>query len=305
MTSPAAATPTSTAENPSFLHDELIQRGVPQREASRIAVRASLQQVMEASFDRCLGQVWLCATLLILVGMFAVLLWSQAVYAAHSQDKCDQPLALMLRLIFVIAILQGLQRDIVRNCLCYDTARDGPIEPFRVRLFRRLSVFSAFVWPIVATVMLIRTKTCNSELVLATRVIIAYYCVLAFVLVIAPLFFITVMMCLVRRGLIRLPRSSAAAPENLIEQLPEVAYDPALFNDDGGTAPYPSSCPVCLEAFSADRSIKRTSCSHVFHTDCLGGWLQVARSCPLCRLDLTSEGEIPMGPTTRAGEPQV
>lgn len=292
--------------NGSFLHDDLIQRGVPQREAGRIAVRASLQQVMEASFERCLGQVWLCATLLILVGMFAVLLWSQAVYAAHSQDMCDQPLALMLRLIFIIAILQGLQRDIVRNCLCYDMARDGPMEPLRVRLFRRLSILSAVVWPVVATVMLIRTEKCNSELVLATKVIVSYYCVLAFVLVIAPLFFISVMMCLVRRGLIRLPRSSAAAPEELIEQLPEVPFDPALFNDEGGAGRHPSSCPVCLEAFSADRPIKRTPCGHVFHTDCLGGWLQVARSCPLCRLDLTTEGGSALAEAAAPpGDPQV
>lgn len=291
--------------NGSVLHDDLIQRGVPQREASRIAVRASLQEVMEASFDRRLGQMWLCATLVLLVGMFAVLIWSQAVYAAHRDDECDQPLAFMLRLIFVIAMVQGLQRDIVRNCLCYDPARDGPMEPIRVRLFRQISILAAIVWPIAASVMLGMTRRCNSDLELAIKVIVAYYCVLAFVLVIAPACFLTVMMCLVRRGLIRLPRSPAAAPEELIEQLPEVRFDPATFNDEGAAGTFPSSCPVCLEAFGADRTIKRTPCGHVFHTDCLGGWLQVARSCPLCRLDLTSEGTATANTSAPAGAMQV
>jgi len=258
-------------------------------------VRDSLRQVMEASFDRA-GQIWLCATLLLLVGMFAVLIWSQAVYASHRKDQCDQPLAFMIRLIFVIAMVQGLQRDIVRTCLCYDTARDGPIEPIRVRLFKWISVIAAVVWPIIASFMLIRTQKCNSELELAVKVIVVYYVVIALVVVIAPAFFLTVMMCLVRRGLIRLPRSPAAAPEDLIEQLPVVAFDPAVFNDETGR--YPSLCPVCLEAFAADRPIKQTPCEHVFHMECLGGWLQVARSCPLCRADLTEEA--PVGPASGA-----
>lgn len=286
------------------MHEELIQQGLPRREASRLAVRASLTQVMEASFDRRLGQVWICTTLLLLVGMFAVLIWSQAVYAAHSEDQCDQPLAHMLRAIFVIALIQGLERDIVRNCLCYDYGRDGPIEPLRVRLWRRGSILAAVIWPVVATVMLFKTKSCNSELVLAVKVIVGYYCVLAFVLVIAPAFFVTVSLCLIRRGLIRLPRSPDAAPEDLIENLPTVPFDPVTFNDSGEPGTYPSSCPVCLEVFGPESVIKKTPCGHVFHKDCLGGWLQVARSCPLCRTDLTDpNAAAPREPTPSSAIP--
>lgn len=273
----------------SFLHEDLVQRGVPQREASRIAVQASLQEVIEASFNRRLGQIWLCATLVLLAGMFAVLIWSQAVYAEHRNDGCDQPLAFMLRLIFVIAMIQGLQRDIVRNCLCYDPMRDGPLEPLRVRLFRRISILAAIVWPVAATVMLCMVHDCSGQLELAIKVIVAYYVVLAFVLVIAPAFYLRVMLFLVRRGMVRLPRRPGAAPEDLIDSLPTVAYDPARFTDAGTPSSLPSACPVCLEAFEPGRSIKQTPCGHVFHTDCLGGWLQVARTCPLCRQDLTSD----------------
>ena len=33
-------------------------------------------------------------------------------------------------------------------------------------------------------------------------------------------------------------------------------------------------------------AIVQTPCGHVFHRRCLGGWMQVARSCPLCRADV-------------------
>mmetsp|Transcript_69891 Transcript_69891/g.198065 ORF Transcript_69891/g.198065 Transcript_69891/m.198065 type:complete len:286 (-) Transcript_69891:223-1080(-) len=268
--------------------DELVEMGVPQREASRITVRASLQQVVEATFER-LWPVWLCAVALLLVGMFVVLIWAQVVCGAHRHDACDQPLALMLRLISVIVVLQCLQRDIVRNCLCYDLARDGPVEPARVRLFRRLSLLAALVWPVVACWMLLHTRRCNRQLVLAVEVIVAYYALLAVILVIAPACFLTVVLCLVRRGLVRLPRSPTAAPEDLIERLATVPFDAGRFVDDGAPGSHPAACPVCLEAFSAERSISGTPCGHCFHTDCLGGWLRVARTCPLCREDLVAD----------------
>merc|ERR1719223_2583101 len=87
-----------------------------------------------------------------------------------------------------------------------------------------------------------------------------------------------------------MPRHANAAPEDLIEQLPKVTYDPSLFNDEGGPGCFPSQCPVCLETFDASRQISKTTCrpsGHAFHTDCLRGWLQCARTCPLCRTDLT------------------
>mmetsp|Transcript_101999 Transcript_101999/g.202508 ORF Transcript_101999/g.202508 Transcript_101999/m.202508 type:complete len:310 (+) Transcript_101999:86-1015(+) len=291
------------AQTRSFMHEDLMQRGVPMREANRMAVRASLQQVVEASFS-CLARVWLCVVLLLLVGMFAVLIWSQVVYAQHSSDSCDQPLALMLRIICAIVILQGLQRDIVRNCLCYDLARDGPVEPMRVRAFRILCLLSAVLWPVVACWMLLHTDKCNQDLKTAVEAIVCYYGALLVILVIAPAFFLTIVLCLVRRGWIRLPRSPAAAPEDLIERLPTLPYDAERFNDDAPSG-YPTACPVCLDAFGEDRPITGTPCGHAFHTHCLGGWLQVARSCPLCRVDLTEDQAGSGGPPSAAVAPSA
>ncbi|CAL5213390.1 unnamed protein product [Lathyrus oleraceus] len=48
-------------------------------------------------------------------------------------------------------------------------------------------------------------------------------------------------------------------------------------------------CPICLEEFCIKSDLARTKCSHVFHKNCIGSWIQqcINRSstytCPLCR----------------------
>mmetsp|Transcript_102947 Transcript_102947/g.258217 ORF Transcript_102947/g.258217 Transcript_102947/m.258217 type:complete len:295 (-) Transcript_102947:150-1034(-) len=269
--------------------EELVQQGIPAPEANRLAVRASLQAALEVSFEHC-GKIWLLSVILLVAGMFCVLIWSQYIYDAHKNDPCDQPLAFMLRLLYIIIAVYAFQREIVRHLLCYSMVRDGPVEPCRVVLFKRLCFSATILWPIVGGFMLMQAQSCTDQLKMAVRVITAYYAVVAVVAVIAPACFITVMLFLIRRGLVRMPRNANAAPEDFIEQLPKIPYDPVLFNDEGGPGCYPSQCPVCLDNFDACRPISKTTCrpnGHAFHTECLSGWLQCARTCPLCRMDLT------------------
>merc|ERR1711862_999150 len=123
---------------------------------------------------------------------------------------------------------------------------------------------------------------------MGVQVIVAYYALVIVVLIIVPICFLLVIIPLVRRGFIRLPRNRMAAPEELIDTIPRVEYRAELF-DDATSGGYSSQCPVCLDSFNEQRDISCTPCTtgnHVFHTDCLRGWLQVARTCPLCRQDL-------------------
>jgi hypothetical protein len=46
-----------------------------------------------------------------------------------------------------------------------------------------------------------------------------------------------------------------------------------------------ADCPVCLEPHEARASALR--CGHAFHADCIGRWLERARTCPMCRADVT------------------
>mmetsp|Transcript_120491 Transcript_120491/g.212642 ORF Transcript_120491/g.212642 Transcript_120491/m.212642 type:complete len:311 (+) Transcript_120491:38-970(+) len=83
-------------------------------------------------------------------------------------------------------------------------------------------------------------------------------------------------------------RSPQAAREETLNSLEKVEYDPALFVDDAvpGDARPTAECCCCMENFSHEKEIIRTPCKHYFHKSCLGDWLKLARTCPLCRCDL-------------------
>lgn len=259
------------------------------RAQNSATVRESLQIALHASFIRC-GRCWLLLILSVVLGAGCVVIWSENVYERHFHDQCDQPLASMLRLFYIIGLVNIFQRDIVRCFLCYNMSRDGPIEPGRVVLFRRLCRTATMLWPVVGTWMLTFSTSCNSELQDAVKAIIIYYVGAVGVILVLPAVFISIMLCLVRRGLVRAPVTGDAAPEGFIDELPIVTYDSSIF-DDSVQGGYPSTCPICLDGFDGEQKITKTPCNvgrgHAFHTECLRGWLQCARTCPLCRVDLT------------------
>lgn len=42
-------------------------------------------------------------------------------------------------------------------------------------------------------------------------------------------------------------------------------------------------CAICLEDFNVG---VRMPCLHMFHENCIGEWLQIGNSCPLCRFKM-------------------
>lgn len=42
-------------------------------------------------------------------------------------------------------------------------------------------------------------------------------------------------------------------------------------------------CMICLEELPVGVEVTRMPCSHVYHGDCIVGWLETSHSCPLCR----------------------
>lgn len=63
-----------------------------------------------------------------------------------------------------------------------------------------------------------------------------------------------------------------------------------------------AECSICLMGYSADETIswaKEEACDHVFHQECIVGWLSTAKrdgtlhdSCPLCRTKLVMETNV-------------
>lgn len=45
-------------------------------------------------------------------------------------------------------------------------------------------------------------------------------------------------------------------------------------------------CPICLEGYSANKTIVQLNCNHKFHKECIIKWFQTTtiNNCPLCRI---------------------
>lgn len=49
---------------------------------------------------------------------------------------------------------------------------------------------------------------------------------------------------------------------------------------------YRSDCNICMDEYKVDDIIVKLGCNHVFHKDCIYGWLCNERvTCPICRKD--------------------
>ncbi|KAF7119615.1 hypothetical protein RHSIM_Rhsim13G0176000 [Rhododendron simsii] len=78
--------------------------------------------------------------------------------------------------------------------------------------------------------------------------------------------------------------------DSIKERLPVVKYSNLLERlegrrwDDSSTSP----CAVCLALVNGSDEVRELcNCSHVFHTECLDGWVDQGRTtCPLCRSKL-------------------
>jgi hypothetical protein len=89
------------------------------------------------------------------------------------------------------------------------------------------------------------------------------------------------------------------APPDTINQLETVVFAEHLFGDEEGKL-YPAECAICLARFERQDVIKATQCNHAFHEECLANWLTHARTCALCRQDLTKRVPTRIG----AAEPE-
>jgi hypothetical protein len=55
-----------------------------------------------------------------------------------------------------------------------------------------------------------------------------------------------------------------------------------------GTIEQPS-CTICLEMFDPTEEVARLNCYHVFHDECVQGWLKHNKTCPLCVTDISKK----------------
>jgi hypothetical protein len=129
----------------------------------------------------------------------------------------------------------------------------------------------------------------SPELFLWTEVILFVAAVLLVATTLLPLLVYGVvffLVLLVSNGL--LPNSKAAR-SGTVDRLQVINYEADTFAPPAASDadPRPSGeCCCCVDVFSDDKEIVKTPCGHFFHKECLGDWLKLAKTCPLCRCDL-------------------
>jgi len=85
------------------------------------------------------------------------------------------------------------------------------------------------------------------------------------------------------------PAVAAATPNEGNDQAPKPAA--TAHNADGTDDDGHLGCSICTEDFTIGEEVRVLPCNHKFHPDCVDPWLlNVSGTCPLCRIDLRSQG---------------
>jgi len=224
-----------------------------------------------AVFDRTRHLVCFIVLVTVVLVVAAIYFYAMGwvIWSRHHEKPCDQHLALWLLVSLLLPVLAAFAECCSK----------------RLKLVLQLSSAIAFV---VGVVLFYNSKTCaetNPELYTFVKHYLIFMGIMWACTVILPLILLGVIVYGMRNGWF--DDVNGAKPET-IKNLETVTFDAALFAEEGkpnDNRP-PGECCCCNEAFDGISPIKRTPCQHYFHEECLGKWLKVAFTCPLCRNDL-------------------
>lgn len=87
-------------------------------------------------------------------------------------------------------------------------------------------------------------------------------------------------------------RGPPPAPRSAIDAMPTIKITRRHLNID-------AHCPVCKDKFELGTEARLMPCDHIYHSDCIVPWLVEHNSCPVCRVELTSQGTASAGSNNR------
>jgi len=222
-------------------------------------------------------------------------------YLRNRQVTCDVPLQTWVEVVCLIALFNStLNRPSTRGSFMQrfvcrwrpdpeEPGLSGP-TPLRVQVYNRAVTLFTFVWNCLGIYWVIRDghcggTPCDNIIPGLYRSVKVYAAINLTLICVAPLLRMAMRRGLIRFALVGMSHTNNAAPPGALEK-----------NTDVITSMSPESleeqpqCSICLEEFSfgpdTEPILKTKGCDHFFHTQCLQGWLNVNRVCPLCRHDL-------------------
>jgi len=253
--------------------------------------------------------------------VFGLLIWLAISYYRYWRVACEVPLQLWVIVVFCIVIFNSTCNYvsprsngscIQRVLCCWQRDPSNPRQvPLRVWWYNLSVMVLTFAWNCAglhwvandgksSTSARPPCKEAAPALFTACKVYAAFNMALTLFMYINMIGFSQFLRFLWHRGLMG---TTNAAPQGSLERNTEVvALDHPLVQES-------VSCSICMEDFQDGKTIVKTKvCSHVYHMECLKGWLRGARTCPLCRQDLGSKspevGFETVSPDSRDREPR-
>jgi len=175
-----------------------------------------------------------------------------------------------------VALVQSRTHGFCRTYCVHLAVRDGPLYIFVVG--------SMLFW-----FHLMQSPTCEErspELYQTLQLYAIYSCMISILCLLLAHWHNKILADTARQITEQVIMEDRSAPPGTLEKLETRMFDPAVFGDEEGKE-FPGECPICLGAWEHDELIKVTVCRHAFHEECIANWLRSARTCALCRQDLT------------------
>lgn len=82
--------------------------------------------------------------------------------------------------------------------------------------------------------------------------------------------------------LLDLEDHEAGADQGEIDALPEVQLDETIDEYE---------CPVCMEKMATNDIVRTLPCFHRLHKECIDKWLEVRKTCPICKTSVGGVGD--------------
>mmetsp|Transcript_108059 Transcript_108059/g.312241 ORF Transcript_108059/g.312241 Transcript_108059/m.312241 type:complete len:341 (-) Transcript_108059:39-1061(-) len=277
---------------------DLVQRGMTAQQADATIVRQEEAQVIASHYMRylaCFG----CFVTLVALTVTGLLIWLAVAFGQAGEEgqgrerDCDVPLWTWTLVVFCAWVVRNLLKSLIDRCICCWTPQyENERAPLRVQLKDVLILVFEFVWVIILGFYWIATdgdesnstpacKDVTPNLYKAAKVYVCFNAAATLFFWVSTIGLLTVLRILMRRGMLS---TTSGAPPETIDNSTEVVK---LTKDELAETP---ACPVCIADFDDGGGkpiAKVKACGHVFHKQCLQGWLKVAKTCPLCRIDLT------------------
>mmetsp|Transcript_84084 Transcript_84084/g.224765 ORF Transcript_84084/g.224765 Transcript_84084/m.224765 type:complete len:305 (-) Transcript_84084:125-1039(-) len=254
----------------------------PPRELQERAVNRTMHHAFVSLFQNVV-KVFKGILVATLLAFFTVLAWSVYVLLKYRHKPCDKPLYLLLIIAYALLALN------VMVFLVNPRSEEGPCAKVVINILRSLNVVASIAWPITGVAWLYESQTCavtNPHIYYTVLALVILYFWFTLVLLLLPFVLVFLFMYSLRRGwLSYLSAEGRGAPEGTVESFDkyDVPVDPREIPED-------MSCAICWMAVAEepDKPMRITPCKHVFHEECMKNWLDIGRTCPICRFNFVT-----------------